>query len=86
MAFTYILECADGTLYTGWTTNVEKRLLVHNEGQGAKYTRARLPVKLVYVEDFQTNQLARQRECAIKKLTRNEKLKLIENGEKYRKT
>ena len=86
MAFTYILECADGTLYTGWTTDIEKRLLVHNEGRGAKYTRARLPVKLAYMEKLQTNQLARQRECAIKKLTRNEKLNLIEIAKNDRET
>ncbi len=77
MAFTYILECADGTLYTGWTTDLAKRIQAHNEARGAKYTRGRLPVKLVYFEELATSQLARQRECAIKKLTRTEKISLM---------
>lgn len=76
-AYTYIVECADGTLYTGWTNHLEKRIKSHNEGNGAKYTRARLPVRLVYYETFATRQEAMKREYAIKKLTRKDKLKLI---------
>lgn len=76
-AFTYIVECADKTLYTGWTIDVEKRVLAHNTKKGAKYTRNRLPVKLVYVETFLTKIEAQQREYAIKQLNRAEKLKLI---------
>ncbi len=85
MAFTYILECADGTLYTGWTTDLTKRIQAHNEARGAKYTRGRLPVKLVYFEKLATSQLARQRECAIKKLTRAEKISLIAKAKIGRK-
>ena len=75
--YTYILECADGTLYCGWTNDLEKRLTAHNSGKGAKYTKSRLPVKLVYYETFDTSNEAMSRECGIKNLTRNEKLKLI---------
>lgn len=75
--YTYILECNDKTYYTGWTTDVEKRLRVHNEGKGAKYTRSRLPVKLVYVEEWETKQQAMQREAYIKGLTRKDKEKLV---------
>ncbi|MBP2631189.1 MAG: Excinuclease subunit domain protein [Firmicutes bacterium] len=77
IAFTYIVECADGTLYTGWTVDVEKRVLAHNTKRGAKYTRNRLPVKIVYVESFSSKIEAQQREYAIKQLNRAEKLKLI---------
>ncbi len=77
--YTYIVKCVDGTLYTGWTNDVEKRLAAHNTGQGAKYTRPRLPVELVYCEAHDTKQRAMQRECEIKKLTREKKLALIEN-------
>lgn len=77
MHYTYILRCSDGTLYCGYTTNPEKRAEVHNSGKGAKYTRSRLPVELVYKEVFETKQEALSRECAIKKLTRTEKLELI---------
>ena len=78
MNYTYILECADGTLYTGWTNDLEKRVMAHNKGKGGKYTRTRLPVRLVYSESFETKQQAMQREYAIKQLTRTEKEKLIE--------
>lgn len=77
MNVTYILRCSDGTLYTGWTNDIEKRLRAHNEGQGAKYTRGRTPVELVYLEDFETKQEAMKREAAIKKLTKEDKLHLI---------
>lgn len=76
--FVYILECADKTLYTGITTDVQKRLLEHNESdKGAKYTRVRRPVKLVYSEDAIDRSMASKREYAIKKLTRAKKLELI---------
>lgn len=76
--YTYILKCADGTLYCGWTNDLEKRLKSHNDGKGAKYTRSRLPVTLVYYEEFDSPVEAQKREYKIKKLTRQEKLKLIE--------
>lgn len=77
MNYTYILECSDGTYYTGWTNDLEKRLKTHNEGSGGKYTRSRLPVQLVYYETFETKQEAMSREWHIKKLSREEKSKLI---------
>ncbi|MBR1697412.1 MAG: GIY-YIG nuclease family protein [Anaerovibrio sp.] len=79
-AFTYILECADGTLYTGYTTDMEKRLATHNSGKASKYTRCRLPVKLVYLEECKDNETAMSREWHIKQLSRVEKLKLIEEN------
>lgn len=72
-----MLECGDGTLYTGWTNDLEKRVKRHNEGKGAKYTRSRLPVKLVYQEHFDTKWEAMKREAQIKKMTRKKKLLLI---------
>lgn len=80
MNYVYILTCSDGTLYTGWTNDIEKRVKAHNEGKGAKYTKARRPVTLSYTESFETKSEAMKREAAIKKLSRAEKLKLIENG------
>lgn len=77
MNYTYIVECADGTLYTGWTNNLEKRIREHNAGRGAKYTKSRRPVKLVYQECFAEKEEAMRREAAIKKLSRAEKEKLI---------
>ncbi len=77
MNYTYILECKDGTYYTGWTNNLNKRLKDHNDGKGAKYTKARLPVSLIYYEEFQTKQEAMSREYVIKHMTRKEKSKLI---------
>lgn len=75
--YVYILKCADGTLYTGWTNDLEKRLRAHNEGRGAKYTRGRLPAELVYYEAFEERSEAMGREWAIKQLTREQKLQLI---------
>ena len=75
--YVYILECSDGTFYTGWTNDLEKRLKAHNEGKGAKYTKARRPVKIVYHEVFSTKREAMSREWAIKQLSRNEKIMLI---------
>ena len=76
----YILRCADGTLYTGWTNDLEKRVKTHQAGRGGKYTRARLPVELVYHESFPTKQEAMRREWEIKQLSRADKLRLIEGG------
>ena len=78
-AYTYMLECRDGSLYTGWTNNLEKRVACHNAGKGGKYTASRLPVKLVYYETFETKQEAMRREYAIKQLSRKEKIKLVGN-------
>ena len=80
--YIYILRCADGSLYTGWTNNLEKRLAAHQSGKGGKYTRARLPVALIYYEQFDTKQEAMRREWEIKQLTREEKLSLIASGAK----
>lgn len=79
MNYAYILRCADGTLYTGWTNDLEKRLASHNAGTGGKYTRTRRPVELVYFEEFETKEQAMSREWHIKRLSRAEKLALI-NG------
>ena len=65
MNYTYILECSDGTYYTGWTNQIEKRVKDHNAGKGAKYTKSRLPVKLVYLEESATKEEAMRREYAI---------------------
>ena len=78
--YVYILKCADDTLYTGWTTDVKKRVETHNSGKGAKYTRARLPVELVYTEEFDDKVEAQKREYAIKQLARAEKESLIESS------
>lgn len=77
MNYTYMLRCGDGTLYTGWTNDLEKRLRAHRCGKGGKYTRSRLPVSLVYQEQFETKQDAMRREYEIKQLSRAEKLALI---------
>ena len=75
---TYILECSDGTFYIGSTNDFEKRLHAHNHlKSGAKYTKARRPVRVVYQENFETFREARQREWVLKDLTREEKLKLV---------
>jgi 2-iminobutanoate/2-iminopropanoate deaminase len=78
--YTYILVCEDGTLYTGWTNDLEKRLAAHNKGEGAKYTRSRLPVRLVYSECFENKQDAMRREYKIKRMNRKKKLDLIKGG------
>lgn len=80
--YVYILHCRDGSLYTGSTANVERRLAVHRSGKGAKYTRSRLPVELVYQETWPDRSGALRREAAIKKLTKLEKLALIGRGRK----
>ncbi len=78
-SYTYILECADGTFYCGWTNDLEGRLAAHNAGKGARYTKGRCPVKLVYYETFETKEEAMSREWHIKKLTRAEKQMLIDS-------
>ncbi|MBP3690296.1 MAG: GIY-YIG nuclease family protein [Schwartzia sp.] len=79
-AYAYIVECADGTLYSGWTNDLEKRIAAHNAGQGAKYTRSRRPVTLRYYEEFEDKSEALRRECALKKMSRAKKQALIEKG------
>lgn len=80
MNYTYIVECSDGSFYTGWTNDLEKRIKVHNEGKGAKYTKCRRPVVLVYYEKFQTKEEAMSREWAIKHLPRRKKEEMIRGG------
>ena len=75
--YCYIVECADGTYYTGWAVDPVKRMGVHNKGRGAKYTKTRLPVRLVYVEEQPDRPTAMKRERAIKKMTREKKQKLF---------
>ena len=77
MHYVYLLRCADDSLYCGWTTDLEKRVKAHNSGHGAKYTRSRLPVEAVYVEEFEHKKDALSREWHLKRLSRMEKLKLI---------
>ena len=79
MNYTYILRCGDGSLYTGWTNHLTKRVADHNAGRGAKYPKAHLPVELAYYETFETKEEAMKRECAIKKLSRPQKERLIES-------
>lgn len=75
--YTYILKCRDESLYTGWTTDLVKRLQAHNGGTGAKYTRSRGPVELVYYEEFETKEAAMRREYEIKQYTRKKKERLL---------
>lgn len=76
--YVYIIECSDGTFYTGYTNNLDKRINTHNKGKGAKYTRCRLPVKLLYYEEYDLKGEALKREYKIKQMTRKQKIKLIE--------
>lgn len=78
--YTYMLRCADGSLYSGYTTDPCRRTALHNSGHGAKYTRSRRPVELVLVESHSTKSEALQREAALKKLSRAQKLLLIEQA------
>lgn len=82
--YTYMLCCSDGTIYSGYATNPLRRAAVHNRGKGAKYTRSRLPVTLVYQEYFATKSGALKREAALKKLSHSEKIVLIESKTKPR--
>ena len=75
--YTYMVRCADHSLYTGWTVDLDRRLAAHNSGHGAKYTKSRRPVTLVYYEVFEDRRDAMRREYAIKQLTKNEKEKLV---------
>lgn len=75
--FVYVLECADGTLYTGYTTDVGRRVAEHDAGEGAKYTRGRAPVELVHVESYDSRSAAMRREHEIKQLSRDEKERLV---------
>ncbi len=77
--YTYMVKCRDGSLYTGWTNNLDKRVAAHNTGRGAKYTKSRRPVELVYYEAFWTKEEAMSREYAIKQLSAAEKRKLLQN-------
>ena len=82
-SYTYILRCSDGSLYCGWTNDVKRRLAAHNAGRGAKYTRSRLPAELVYYESFDTKEEAMSRECQIKRMSRKDKLALIQEGTEF---
>ena len=82
MNYVYIAKCSDDTLYTGWTTDLIKREKAHNAGKGAKYTKTRTPIKIVYSEAYADKETAMSREWHIKRLTRAEKLMLIENENK----
>ena len=77
MTFVYILECADGTYYTGWTTDLARRVAVHNAGRGSRYTRLRRPVKLIYWEEHPDRSSAQRRELAVKRLPRARKMALV---------
>ena len=82
MNYTYMVRCKDGTLYTGWTNNIERRMEAHNSGTGAKYTKSRRPVKLVYCEEFPTKEEAMKREYAIKHMKKKEKEKMVSGMER----
>ena len=77
MNYTYLVRCADGTLYCGWTNHLEERIKAHNAGKGAKYTKGRRPGELVYYETFATKQEAMKREAEVKRLNREGKIELI---------
>ena len=81
MNYTYIVQCSDSTYYTGWTNHLEARIQAHNAGKGAKYTKSLRPVILVYYEEYETKSEALRREAAIKKLSRQEKLRMIRQFE-----
>lgn len=79
MYYIYLLKCADDTLYCGYTNDLIARVKTHNDGKGAKYTKGRLPVQLVFYEQFETKSQALKREHKIKKMTRQEKIELCKN-------
>jgi len=79
--FLYVLECADGTFYTGYTNNLEKRIATHNAGKGAKYTRIRLPVTCIYFEQYETKQEAMRAEYFFKRKTRQKKIEHMNRGD-----
>lgn len=78
MPYVYMVECADGTYYTGWTEDLERRVAAHNAGRGARYTRSRRPVRLVYAEECADRAAAQRREAALKRLSHREKARLAE--------
>ena len=80
MAYTYMLECRDGSLYVGWTDDLEKRIRTHQAGRGGKYTRSRLPVRLAYFEELPDKSAAMSREWHMKRLTHQQKLALIDRA------
>ena len=80
MNYTYLLECSDHSFYCGWTNDLDKRVMAHNSGNGAKYTKSRRPVDLVYYETYETKEAAMKREAAIKRMSRREKERLISGG------
>lgn len=80
MNYTYIVKCSDGSLYTGWTNDLEKRIKAHNDGKGAKYTKSRRPVVLAYYEEFQSKEEAMRREWEIKQMSRKKKMRMISEG------
>ena len=80
MNYTYIVKCRDNTYYTGWTKDLDRRMKAHNSGTGAKYTRSRRPVRLVYYEAYRTKEEAMRREREIKRMSRKEKEKLLAEG------
>jgi len=80
MHYVYVVECSDGTYYTGYTTDVERRVAEHDAGEGAKYTRGRTPVELVHVEEYETRSAAMSREYDIKSLSRREKERLVDDA------
>lgn len=77
--YVYLVKCCDDTLYCGYTTDVQRRVNTHNSGDGAKYTKSRLPVELVYSEEFETKSEALKREYAVKRLPREQKMALIDS-------
>ncbi|MBP8683848.1 MAG: GIY-YIG nuclease family protein [Synergistaceae bacterium] len=81
-AWVYILRCSDGSLYTGWTNDIEKRFASHNRGTASKYTRGRRPVEIVFKEGFETKEEAMSREAEIKSMTRADKLLIVDQGNK----
>ena len=80
MNYTYLLECSDHSFYCGWTNDLDKRVMAHNSGNGAKYTKSRRPLALVYYETYETKEAAMKREAAIKRMSRREKERLISGG------
>ena len=86
MNYTYLLECSDGTLYCGWTNDLEKRVNAHNSGRGAKYPKPRRPVRLVWYETFETKEEAMSREAKVKQLSRKQNASICEKNEQIRNT
>ena len=80
MHYTYMLKCKDGTYYTGYTNDLGRRIKAHNEGKGAKYTKGRGPVELIYYEEYEEKSIAMRREWEIKRLTKSQKEELCKNG------